>query len=313
MHNIAWFFECLRQRLCPLCGASNATLKICSGQTGTSFSAILMFVFGLWMLFLGGAFVVLPLFANKQWVRVIAKRFDFPLHERVSSILFGVAIGSFSLFYFAAGVFQIETFYWMSIFGRLGVFGTCAVLAWWHGNEDDASPHALLWAAVPDLAFAQATAWTLLPNYLAGVTFIGGTIYLVLALGFFTFPAWILRRLHVEAKPGSWTVVLGALLTFFGAYAIAAALLDYVPIIWASILATLAVLGTVTGVLAAQPNETIGASSRSAKWKLVGVVFLMFAAVLLVAIGGIRHAQSNQSKSAALAKASVAVRVADAN
>jgi hypothetical protein len=316
MHHIARFFEYLRQRLCPLCGASSATLRICSSPKGTSFSAILMFVFGIWMLLLGSAFVILPLFANKSWfrkIRDIAIRFGFPLEERVASILFGVSIASFSLFYFAAGVFEIQPFYWMSIFGRLGVFGTCAVLAWWHGNKDKAAPHALLLAAVPDLGFAQATAWTLLPNYLARVTFIGGTIYLVVALGFFAFPIWILRYLRVEAKPGSWTVVLGALLTFFGAYAIAAALLDYIPIIWASIVATIAVLGTVTGVLAAQPNETLGASSAIAKWRLVGIVFLMLATVLGVAVGGLRQAQSDTLKSATLSKVSEGVLVAGAN
>jgi hypothetical protein len=267
-----------------------------------------MFLFGIWMLLLGSAFVIVPLFASQSWfkkVRAIAVNFGFPLDERVASILFGVAIASFSLFYFAAAIFEIQPFYWMSVFGRLGVFGTCAVLAWWHGKDGEASPpHALLLAALPDLGFAQATAWTLLPNYLSRVTFIGGTSYLVAALGVFTFPGWILQRLHVDAKPAPWTVVLGALLTFFGAYAIAAALLGYVPIIWASIVASIAVLGTVTGVLAAQPTETLRASSVLAKWRLVGIVFLIFALVLGAAIGGLRQANSDLSKSAALSRAS---------
>lgn len=311
MQYIVLFFEYLRQRLCPLCGASNATQKICSGHTDTSTSAILMFVFGIWMLLLGGTFVIVPRLGTESWrkkIRDIAGRFGFPLDVPVASLLFGVSIGSFSLFYFAAAIFQIEAFYWMSIFGRLGVFGTCAVLAWWHREGEQSAPHMLLWAAVPDLIFAQITAWMLLPNFLARATFVCGTSYLVAALAFFTFPGWILSRLKVGVQPSTWTVVLGVLLTFFGAYAIAAALLDYVPIVWASIVASSVVFGTVTVVLARQPTEALGR-----KWTLVLIALALFALLVGVAIEGVLNPPANSASSASVGTSGGLIVVAGAH
>lgn len=313
MHDIASFIEYLRQRICPLCGTSSATLKICTDTSQeTTVAAGLMLVFGVWMLLLGSGFAFAAIFAKTDWAKAIAAKFDFPIHERVATVLFGAAIGSFSLFYFAAGILRIEAFYWMSVFGRLGVFGTCAVMAWWQRDMNkSATPNRLLWAALPDLVFALLTAWYLLPNYLARVTFLGGTLYLVLALGFLTFPRWILSPLSLEIGHGSWTIVLGTLLTFFGAYAIAAALLDYVPIIWASILATLLVLFTVALVLAFQSNETLGAKKKAAKWRLVGLVFGLFTTVLVVAISAARHVPTPPT--ASVAKAGAGTLVAGAN
>ena len=264
---------------CCMCGPLRVDSTMC-GAIGASPSpaALWVFAFGVWMVLLGLAFVVLPAIASASSMQSIGKMAaaaGFPAVAGVWSRLFGVSIAAFGLFYFAAAAFELRQFFWMSVFGRLGVFGTCTLLAWRHGhrgNHEGPQPHTLLWFATPDLVFATITACIMLPQYLARVVFVGGVGLLTSALGFLTFPAWIMQLVGVKARPDTWNVVLGALLGFFGLYDLVSAMLGLGPILVAAVLAN---IGMLIGLLVALVFERDATRSN---WR-----FKTLIAVLLVA------------------------------
>jgi hypothetical protein len=267
--------------------------------------AVSMFLFGCWMLLLGAGIGALSFFSNSALARKVhdlAVDQGFPPELALWARLFGVAIGIFSLFYFAAAAFDLRVFVWMSVFGRMGVFAVVMVLAWQSARPSSYPgidrPHNLLWFAVPDLASALVTACLVLPHPLAATVFIGGGLLVMLALGFFTFPVWLLRLAGVALKPGSWNVVLGSLLAFFGAYGIAAALSGLVPIMLAALLAHVLMLSALLlGLFLAAPRATFdGAASL---WRLRAVVGALLVAAVVVTASGV-HERRTRAQAAAV-------------
>jgi hypothetical protein len=258
------------------CAHVDVTSTMCAtGATDppASTGALWMFAFGAWMVLLGLAFIIVPGVIgaiSQATLRKLAKETGFPSVAGVWSRLFGLAIATFGLFYFVAAAFELRQFFWMSIFGRLGVFGTCGLLAWRHqrtsAGHSTAGPHLLLWFAVPDLVGATVTAWVMLPHLLARVAFVGGAALLTAALGFFTFPAWIMQLVGVKVKPDTWNVVLGALLAFFGAYDIGSAILGLDPLLLAGIIVNIVLLTALLIEL------FVERTAIQANWRLRAVV-----------------------------------------
>jgi hypothetical protein len=209
----------------------------------------------------------------------MAQSAGFPAVAGVWSRLFGVAIASFGLAYFAAAAFELKQFFWMSVFGRLGVFGTCIVLAWKHGKDtkgDGAGkPHTLVLFALPDLACGTVTAMILLPHWLDRIVFLGGAALLTASVGFLTFPAWIMELVGIEAKPDTWNVVLGALLGFFGAYDIASAFLGLAPILVAAVVANILMLFALLVALSVEKQAT------QSNWRIKVIVAALLAVTSL--------------------------------
>jgi hypothetical protein len=248
-----------------------------------SSAAISVFAFGIWMVVLGGAFIIYPSVSSSPNIQKMAAFFGFPKVAGLWSRLFGAAIGSFGLFYFAGALFELRSFFWMTVFGRMGVFGVCTYLAWRHPQEVEPSgpkPHNLLPLAAPDLVCASLTAWLLLGDYLAGVVFLCAMALLTAALGFLTFPGWIMKLVGVEAKPDTWNIILGAVMAFFAAYGMGAALFDYGPILWSAILANIILLLVLLFGLLLDPIAK--QSSVRLKWAV--------AALLVVAVGTVTWA-----------------------
>jgi hypothetical protein len=243
--------------------------------------ALSVLVFGGWMVLLGVAFALLPLVAKRlspETLERLSFETGFPSVAGVWSRLFGLAIGAFGLFYFVAAAFELRPFFWMSVFGRVGVFVTCTLLSWTHrrgkSGQTIEGPPLLLWFAVPDLIGATVTASLMLPSLLARVAFVGGIALLTGGLSFFTFPDWVLRLVGLQVQPGTWNVVLGALLTFFGVYDVTAAVAALDPLIFAAMLANLLLLAALLGELLRERDAT------KTSWQVKAVV-----AGLLVATG----------------------------
>jgi hypothetical protein len=208
------------------------------------------------MVLLGLAFAAFPLVARHLSQRTLEKlsfETGFPPIAGVWSRLFGLAIGVFGLFYVIAAAFELKPFFWMSVFGRVGVFATCTLLSWTHrrgrSGQTIEGPPMLLWFAVPDLVGATITASLMLPSLLARVAFAGGITLLTGGLASFTFPSWVTRLVGLDVQPGTWNVVLGALLAFFGAYDVAAAMAALDPLLFAAMLANLVLLAALLGEL----------------------------------------------------------------
>lgn len=207
--------------------------------------AVSMFIFGCWMLLLGAALTTGPLLRGR-WARTVqqlAALVGFPAQPGAWSKLFGVAIASFGLFYFAAALLEIRVFFWMSVFGRLGVFAVCVLLSWRHHVRTKGGtpqPTRLLILALPDLFGSVITACLLLQTGLSRIAFVGGAFDLVLAVAFFTFPTWLMTLLAMSDSGETWNHVLGALFAFFGAYGIAAAVAGMFAIAWIAIVSRIA-------------------------------------------------------------------------
>jgi hypothetical protein len=247
------FLIWIRHLLCSTASPGTPLDKCCDSLTEPlSDVAMSMVPFGFWMVALGSSFILLPLLGERallQRVRNIAAASGFPREAGLWSEVFGVALASFGLFYFAAALFEVYTFFWMSVFGRLGVFAICVVLSWRHQLRFDAAgqprPNKLLFLALPDLVFGTLTACLLLPDYLSRIVFLLGVADLVTCLGFFTFPEWLAQLFGVRAKADTWNVVLGALMAFFSIYGMAAALLAMAPIAWVAVYARILLAGAL--------------------------------------------------------------------
>ncbi len=199
-----------------------------------------------------------------------------------------MSLATIGFFYFAAALFELRAFFWMTVFARMVVFGLCTYLARRHREQPAGSgpahPHTLLWFATPDLVFATITAWVMLPDYLSRVVFVGAMALFTAALGFFTFPAWILKLVGIDAKPDTWNIVLGALLACFGAYGAAAALLDFGPILWAAISSKTIMLAVLLFGLLFDRTST-----RSSP-RLKGVVAVLFVATAITLVWALEYA-----------------------
>jgi hypothetical protein len=302
----AWVRECVclteaAQVGSPPCAASAAT---------ASAPALWTFAFGVWMLVLGLSFIVVPTLDRgpASGFSRIAKAIGFPGVAGVWSRLFGLSVAALSLLYFVAAAFELRTFFWMSVFGRLGIFATCTLLSWNHGRKAKAKavarPHALLWAATPDLLSATATAWVLLPDSISRVVFVGGVALLTTALGFLTFPAWIIQLVGLNVEPDTWNTVLAALLFFFGAYDLAAAILGLTPILVAAILGNTAVMLGVVIALFCEP------AARRSNWRLKTIATALFIAMSLALFGSLGGNRAGKTRDRGATRATTAVSAA---
>jgi len=303
----AWVRECAclteaAQVRSPPCAASAPT---------ASTAALWTFAFGVWMLVLGLSFIVAPTLdrgSPSSGFGKIAKAIGFPAVAGVWSRLFGLSLAALSLLYFVAAAFELRTFFWMSVFGRLGIFATCTLLSWNHGRKATAkavaAPHALLWAATPDLVSATATAWVLLPDSISRLAFVGGVALLTTALGFLTFPAWIIQLVGLNVKPDAWNSVLGALLFFFGAYDLAAAILGLAPILVAAILGNTAVMLGVVIALFCEP------AARRSNWRLKTIATALFIAMSLALFGSLGGNRAGKTRDRGATRATTAVSAA---
>jgi hypothetical protein len=254
------FLAWIRQACC-WCDSRGGTG--CAAEAGTpSAAACWTFAFGVWMIVLGLTFLLVPTLmgGSTSLMARLAKACGFPEVAGVWSRLFGLALAAFGLFYFVAAAFEVRAFFWLSIFGRIGVFMTCAVLAWKHARNADTNgaqpPNQLLLFATPDLLFANITAWILLPHALDRIAFVGGVALLVGALGFLTFPGWIMQLVGISARPDTWNIVLGALLGFFGIYDIAIAVAGLIPLLLPAVLANILLLFALLLGLLFEPQAT---------------------------------------------------------
>lgn len=235
-----------REKLCAWLASDPASRSFCpaADQEPTAVAWSLL-AFAFWMFAIGGAFFVIPHLRGRASERIVrfSKAIGFPTEAGTWSELFGVALAGFGLFYIVAGLLEVPMFSWMSVFGRLGVFVVCVLLSWNHRRQEEGTaaqpPIRLLWLALPDVVGATVTACLLLSGGLARAAFILGVADCVAALGFLTFPAWLGGLFHMPERGETWNYVLGAVLVFFGTYAMAAAVSGIAPISWIAIRARL--------------------------------------------------------------------------
>ena len=144
----------------------------------------------------------------------------------------------------------------------------------------------------------------LLPDSISRVVFVGGVALLTTALGFLTFPAWIIQLVGLNVKPDAWNSVLGALLFFFGAYDLAAAILGLAPILVAAILGNTAVILGLVIALFCEP------AARLSNWRLKTIATALLIAMLLVLFGTLGGNRAGRTSDRGATQATMAIAAA---
>ncbi|HWP10113.1 MAG TPA: FAD-dependent oxidoreductase [Polyangiaceae bacterium] len=149
--------------------------------------------------------------------------------------ILGVAPLLIASFYTVAAVFDLRLFFWLSVFGRTGVF---LYVLWLTEGRHRGSP-LLLMVAVPDLMSAMWSGSLLAANALAGRLLVLGLANVVVAFAFQFFPEGSLAALGFPRKASAWVPMAAILLFFWGVYDVLAVVLGLQPLVLAGVVCQL--------------------------------------------------------------------------
>ncbi len=223
-------------------------------------AAVSVFWFGLYAITFGLSLHLLPSAA--------LKKLGFPRQEGPWMTVLGSMPVIIGTLYITGALFGLPAFFWAIVFGRVGVFLLCLRLGGF-----------LVVAALPDLVGALWTAVALCPTPEAGFVLVLGLLNVIGAVAFRLFPRGARERLGFPEAAGNWLPLTSALLGFWGAYDMLAAVAGYRPLMWATALGH-AIFGTAFVAAAAAHRR------RMHVWRptLVGLAYWATAVALALTL-----------------------------
>ena len=204
-YDATWSFAL--DRACPLGAALGHAPPACGAPPqAASAAARAQFWYAAYMTLFGVSLFFMP--------RKTLGQLGFPDEHGPWIPILGVAPLLLATFYATAALFDVQAFFWFSVFGRTAVF---LFVLWLTEGRHRGSPLLLLVAA-PDLASAMWSGSLLAATPLAGKLLVLGLLNLVGAFAFQFFPGGTLAALGFPQKATAWVPMAAILLFFWGAY-----------------------------------------------------------------------------------------------